>query len=80
MNINFKQVEQFSKEMVERGIGNFETGFSCSEALVIIEKLNKQDEIIKNLISLVEHYGNCYNHDLNAYQEYRLAKKYMEKE
>lgn len=45
---------------------------------IVGDKLLKQDEIIKNLVSLVEHYGNCYNHDLNAYKEARLAKKYTE--
>ena len=36
------------------------------------------NQIIQKLIDLVEHYGNCYNHDLTAYHEYRVAKKYME--
>ena len=45
---------------------------------IVGNELLKQDEIIQKLINLVEHYGNCYNHDLNAYHEYRVAKKYME--
>lgn len=45
---------------------------------IVGNELLKQDEIIQKLIDLVEHYGNCYNHDLNAYHEYRVAKKYME--
>lgn len=45
---------------------------------IVGNELLKQDEIIQKLINLVEHYGNCYNHDLNAYHEYRAAKKYME--
>lgn len=45
---------------------------------IVGNELLKQDEIIQKLIGLVEHYGNCYNHDLNAYHEYRVAKKYME--
>lgn len=47
---------------------------------IVGDELLKQDEIIKNLISLVEHYCSCYNHDPDSYKEYRLAKKYMEKE
>ena len=45
---------------------------------IVGNELLKQDEIIQKLIDLVEHYGNCYNHDLTAYHEYRVAKKYME--
>ena len=45
---------------------------------IVSDQLLKQDEIIQKLIDLVEHYGSCYNHDLNAYQEYRVAKRYME--
>ena len=45
---------------------------------IVSDQLLKQDEIIQKLINLVEHYGNCYNHDLTAYHEYRVAKKYME--
>lgn len=45
---------------------------------IVGNELLKQDDIIQKLIDLVEHYGNCYNHDLNAYHEYRVAKKYME--
>lgn len=78
MNVDLEFVEKFSKEMCERGIGNFETGFYCTGALEVIEHIKKQDEIIQKLINLVEHYGNCYNHDLTAYYEYRIAKKYME--
>jgi hypothetical protein len=39
-----------------------------------------QNEIIQKLIALVEHYGNCYNHDLTTYHEYRVAKKYLDNE
>ena len=45
---------------------------------VVGNELLKQDEIIQKLIDLVEHYGNFYNHDLTAFHEYRVAKKYME--
>lgn len=56
-----------TKELQEHGIVS-----------IVGNELLKQDEIIQKLIDLVEHYGNCYNHDLNAYHEYRVAKKYME--
>lgn len=56
-----------TKELQDKGIVS-----------IVGDELLKQDEIIQKLINLVEHYGNCYNHDLNAYHEYRIAKKYME--
>ncbi len=57
-----------TKELQERGIVG-----------AVGNQLLKQDEIIEKLITLVEHYGNCYNHDLTAYHEYRVAKKYLDK-
>lgn len=42
-----------------------------------LETISKQDEIIEKLVTLVEHYGNCYNHDLTAYHEYRSAKNIL---
>lgn len=78
MSVDLEFVEKFSKEMCERGIGNFETGFYCSGALEVIGMLKKQNEIIKNLVSLIEHYGKCYNHNLEDYVEYVEAIKYME--
>lgn len=43
-----------------------------------ISTIAKQDEIIEKLMTLLEHYGTCYNHDLTAYHEYRIAKKYVD--
>lgn len=43
-----------------------------------LDTISKQHEIIEKLVTLVEHYGNCYNHDLTAYHEYRVAKKYLD--
>lgn len=45
---------------------------------IVGNELLKQYEIIQKLINLVEHYGNCYNHAPDNYQEYHVAKKYME--
>ena len=56
-----------TKELQEHGI----YGAVGNELLI-------QDEIIKNLISLVEHYGKCYNHNLEDYVEYVSAIKYLD--
>lgn len=56
-----------TKELQEHGIVG-----------AVDNELSVQDEIIKNLIGLVEHYGNCYNHNLEDYIEYVEAIKYMD--
>ena len=42
--IDLDEMEKFSQEMIERGIGNMEPGASCCEAIELINRLRQAEK------------------------------------
>ena len=42
--IDLDEMEKFSQEMIERGIGKMEAGASCCEAVELIERLRQAEK------------------------------------
>ena len=42
--VNLDEMEKFSQEMIERGIGNVEPGASCYETVELINRLRKAEK------------------------------------